>query len=69
MLEAPFVFVEGVGADMYVAIDRAADRVGRLVVKHLDRSHPVRNTERHAGQPARDDSGTLDFARSREDIA
>ncbi|MDP3811706.1 HPF/RaiA family ribosome-associated protein [Hydrogenophaga sp. 2FB] len=40
LLEASDAVVESVGADMYVAIDRAADRVGRLAVKHLDRTHP-----------------------------
>lgn len=33
----PDVVIEDVEADMYVAIDRAADRAGRTVVRKLDR--------------------------------
>ena len=38
LLEAPVVVVEDIGLEMYAVIDRAADRVGRVVVKHLGRS-------------------------------
>lgn len=53
LLDAPFAIVEDVGTDLYAAIDRAADRVGRVVVKHLDRTHPVRGAARHGAWPAR----------------
>ena len=54
LLEAPVAMVEEVGTDLYAAIDRAADRLGRVVVKHLHRSHPVRDAARHGARPARD---------------
>ena len=38
LIDAPVAVVEDIGLDMYAVIDRAADRVGRVVVKHLDRS-------------------------------
>ena len=38
LLDAPVAVIEDIGLDMYAVIDRAADRVGRAVVKHLDRS-------------------------------
>jgi ribosome-associated translation inhibitor RaiA len=38
LFDAPVAVVEDIGLEMYAVIDRAADRVGRLVVKHLDRS-------------------------------
>ena len=38
LLDAPVAVVEDIGPDLYAVIDRAADRVGRVVVKHLDRS-------------------------------
>ncbi|GAB4550515.1 MAG: hypothetical protein Tsb007_02040 [Rhizobacter sp.] len=53
LLNMPFAMVEDVGADLYAAIDRAADRVGRVVVRHLDRAHPVRDAARHGARPAR----------------
>lgn len=53
LLDAPFAMVEDVGADLYAAIDRAADRVGRVVVKHLDRTHRVHGAARHGVRPAR----------------
>ena len=53
LLDAPFAIVEDVGTDLYAAIDRAADRVGRVVVKHLDRTHAVREVARHGARPAR----------------
>jgi len=37
LLDAPTAAIEDVGADLYAVIDRAADRVGRVVVKHVDR--------------------------------
>lgn len=38
LFDAPVAVIADVGADLYAVIDRAADRVGRVVVKHLDRS-------------------------------
>lgn len=38
LLDAPVALIEDIGLDLYAVIDRAADRVGRVVVKHLDRS-------------------------------
>ena len=37
LIDAPVAAVEDIAADLYAAIDRATDRVGRVVVKHLDR--------------------------------
>ncbi len=36
---APVAVIEDVGPNLYSVIDRAADRVGRAVVRHLDQSH------------------------------
>lgn len=36
--DAPVATIEGFGPDLYAVINRAADRAGRVVVKHLDRS-------------------------------
>jgi ribosome-associated translation inhibitor RaiA len=38
LLDAPVAVIVDVGTDLYTVIDRTADRVGRLVVRHLDRS-------------------------------
>ena len=38
LIDAPVAAVEDIGTDLYAVIDRAIDRVGRVVVKHLDRS-------------------------------
>ena len=38
LFDAPVAVIADVGADLYAVIDRATDRVGRVVVKHLDRS-------------------------------
>lgn len=37
LIDAPLAAVEDIGTDLYAVIDRATDRVGRVVVKHLDR--------------------------------
>ncbi len=60
LLDVPYAMVEDVGADLYAAIDRAADRVGRVVVKHLDRTHPMRDAARHGTRPARNRRETLE---------
>ena len=36
---APSVLIEDAGADLYAVIDRAAERAGRNVVKHVARLH------------------------------
>lgn len=38
LVDAHLAVVEDVGLDMYAVIDSAVERVGRVVVKHLDRS-------------------------------
>ena len=37
LFNAPVAVIEEVGHELYAVIDRATDRVGRVVVKHLDR--------------------------------
>lgn len=36
---APPVLIEDAGADLYAVIDRAAERAGRNVAKHIERLH------------------------------
>jgi putative sigma-54 modulation protein len=43
------VIVEQHEADLYVAIDRAADRAGRAVSRRLERAHEVRRDSTSAG--------------------
>jgi ribosomal subunit interface protein len=69
LLEAPVAVIEDVGADLYAAIDRAADRIGRVVVKHLDRTHAVRDAARHGPRPARSRRETPQSDRVEGDIA
>ena len=38
LLAAPVAVINDIGLDLYSVIDRAADRVGRVVVRQLDRS-------------------------------
>ena len=38
LVDAPVAVIKDIGPELYGAIDRAADRVGRVVVKHLNRS-------------------------------
>ena len=38
LIEAPLAVIKEIGADLYTVIDRAAERAGRVVAKHLDRS-------------------------------
>lgn len=49
LVNAPVAVIEDIGPDLYVVIDRAADRAVRLVVKHLDRS---RDSGRRVGGDA-----------------
>ena len=46
LLDAPVAVMDDIGVDLYAVIDRAADRVGRLVVKQLDRSRIDRRPAR-----------------------
>lgn len=47
----PDVVIEDIEADLYVAIDRAADRAGRTLVRKIDRQHALL---RHARPPMSD---------------
>ena len=69
LLDAPFAIVEDVGTDLYAAIDRAADRVGRVVVKHIDRTQQVRAAARHDARPARNRPWIHETARVHADLA
>lgn len=53
---APSLVVEDTQTDMYAAIDRAADRVGRALDRHLARRHefPVVSATRQ--QPLKDET-------------
>jgi len=55
--DAPVAVITDVGADLYAVIYRAADRVGRVVVKHLDRTRPARDLARHGARPSRNLAG------------
>lgn len=48
LTEGPEVVIEDTEADLYVAIDRAADRAGRTVTRRLERSRE----RRHGPRPA-----------------
>jgi putative sigma-54 modulation protein len=64
LVAAPAAMVEEVGDDLYAAIDRAAERVGRSVGKRLDRTLPLRDAKRHGARPARNHyQGLLAWAR------
>ena len=60
LLDAPVAVIEDVGVDLYAAIDSAAERVGRVVVKHLDRTHPNRDIARQGPRPARNRHESLE---------
>ena len=61
LVDAPVAIVEDIGLDMYAVIDRAVDRAGRVVVKHLDRSRIGR---RHGqGDVTESPPGDFDAAR------
>jgi putative sigma-54 modulation protein len=53
LTDVPVAVILDVGVDLYAVIVRAADRVGRIVAKRIDRTHPVRDTERHGSRPGR----------------
>ncbi len=46
LVDAPVAIIKDIGPDLSAAIDRAADRVSRVVVKHLDRSRDGRRRVR-----------------------
>lgn len=48
LVDAPVAVIADVGADLYAVIDRAADRVGRVVVKQLGRSRFARRDSTNA---------------------
>jgi putative sigma-54 modulation protein len=52
LIDAPLAVIVDIGSDLYAVIDRTVDRVGRVVVKHLDRS-------RGGGRRARRDGPRL----------
>lgn len=52
LVDAPAAVIHDTGTDLYDVIDRATDRVGRVVTRHLDRSHAfVRYGRAGAGLP------------------
>ena len=48
LFDAPVATLEEVGPELYAVINRATDRVGRVVGKHLDRLRTGRRYERDA---------------------
>ena len=53
LIDAPVACIEDIGPDLYAVIDRATDRVGRVVVKHLDRLRSGRRDPApHEGETA-----------------
>lgn len=69
LLDAPVAVIEDVDVDLYAAIDSAAERVGRVVVKHLDRTHPNRDIARQGPRPARNRHGPLESDHPKADTA
>ena len=69
LLDAPVAVIKDVGAELYAVIDRAADRVGRAVVKHLGRTHPARDVVRHGARPGRNRWESLQSGRAQGDMA
>lgn len=65
---APVAVVEDVGADLYATVDRAAERVGGVVGRHLDRARPVRDPARTGSRPARRRHEFRETTRGHEDI-
>lgn len=68
LIGAPAALAEDVGADLYAAIDRAADRIGGVVGRHLDRTRPVRDAARIGTRPARRREEFRELVRAHEDI-
>jgi putative sigma-54 modulation protein len=69
LLDAPVAVIKDVGAELYAVIDRAADRVGRVVVKRLDRTHPAREVARHGARPRRNRWESLQSGHAQGDMA
>lgn len=68
LVGAPAAVIEDLGADLYAVIDRASDRVGRVVVRNLDRTHPVRDAARMGMRPARHRQEFRELTRAHEAI-
>ncbi|RYF27645.1 MAG: HPF/RaiA family ribosome-associated protein [Comamonadaceae bacterium] len=64
LLDAPVAVIEDIGVDLYAVIDNAAQRVGRVVVKHLDRTHANRKIAHLGLRPARTRYGPVESGRS-----
>lgn len=64
LLDARTAAIQDVGADLYAVIDRAADRVGRVVVKHIGRQHEGYRAGRRGVDEAWGASGAHDGQRS-----
>ncbi|MCW5666388.1 MAG: HPF/RaiA family ribosome-associated protein [Piscinibacter sp.] len=69
LVDAPVAVITDVGTELYAVIDRAADRVGRVVVKHLNRTHPVRDVARHGARPVRTRRESQPSGRAQGDLA
>jgi len=69
LTDVPVAVIREFGADLYAVIDRAADRVGRVVVKHIDRAQPVRDAARRGSRPGRNPEEPLRSDRARGDTA
>jgi len=52
--DAPAAVAHDVGADLYATVDRAADRLGRVVIKQIDRTRQVRGLQRCIVRLSRD---------------
>lgn len=68
LIGAPVALTEDVGTDLYGAIDRAADRIGEVVGRRLDRTRPVRDAARIGTRPARQRQEFRELNRAHEDI-
>ena len=69
LLDAPVAVIGDIGVDLYAAIDSAAERVGRVVVKHLNRTHPNRDVARQGPRPARNRHVPLESDHAQGDTA
>lgn len=63
------VIIEDTEADLYVAIDRAADRADRAVVRQVERKRDFSHTRLAAGQPAELDTSGHDVRDRNDDAA
>lgn len=67
--ETPAAVARDVGTDLYATVDRAAERLGRIVVKQIDRTRQVRGPGRRLVRLARDSGAGRLPAGLREDRA